>query len=527
MLDFQLDQSTSDLRWRKDDSRWVCGPSWIRPFRHPLLEQFGVTNGRSTLLVTRERQTSALTALVSDDVEFVDGLTYEKYWSEMREWPLEFLVVEHHHEEDVFSIRTGEWGSAPVYLVEVGRRLRGAWSLPELRSHVRIDRLNALEVVRGLTYRLRYSRDTPFEGVFQLTERAEAEYTRDRGLQMKYPEPAEHALPRDVRDAVDLVGVFEQELERAVTAWPFSSRETAVELSGGLDSANVAMTLAALGHRNVLAYALIYGGDIGEQQLRRRREMIEHCGFADMRIDALDHPPLKPCGARASGRPLHPLAQPYHEGLEHVLELARGRGVRTVFTGDGGDQLFSLRKAEWAALGNSPGRNNPHRLLPSWLGKRSVEQLECLDSNLAPSTVLNPSALLGFASRTPQYLEAGMWQVSPLCSPRLAGFCEQLPVDWRMRKRLARERLRRLGFSDEVVDPPLRENFTHVMEHALAEFGMPLLEKQLDHSMLVDLGYVDADELRAVHNRNAGGGEMDFSVFAFLRMELGVRGMVL
>ncbi|WP_189258821.1 asparagine synthase-related protein [Lentzea flava] len=525
-MDFRLDLSTSDLRWRKGDGRWMCGPSWIKPFEHPLLEQFAVTNGGSTLLITRERQASALAVPLSDDVEFVDPPTYEKYRSEMRTWPLESLVVEHHHDEGTFCVRAGQWGSAPVYLVEVGQQLRGAWSLPELRPYVRADRLNALEVTRGLTYRLRYSRETPFEGVFQLTERAEAEYTRVLGLRMRYPEPAKHALPRDIREDVDLVDVFEQELERAVSAWPFVSRETAVELSGGLDSANVAMTLAALGHRDVLAYALIFGGDIGRQQSRRRREMIEHCGFQDLRVDALDHPPLRPFGARASGEPLHPLAQPYHEGLEHILELARGRGVTTVFTGDGGDQLFSLREAEWAALGTRPGRNNPHRPLPTWLGERTLEQLEAVDSNLAPATVLNPSALLGFASRTPQYMAAGMWQVSPLCSPRLAAFCEQLPVEWRMRKHLARERLRRLAFSADVVNPPLRENFTHVMEYALAEFGMSLLKQRLHHSILVDLGYVDGNELRAVHDRIADGGEMDLSIFAFLRMELGVRSMV-
>jgi len=42
---------------------------------------------------------------------------------------------------------------------------------------------------------------------------------------------------------------------------------------------------------------------------------------------------------------------------------------------------------------------------------------------------------------------------------------------------------------------------------------------------LVDLGYMDVNALRAVHDRIACGGEMDFSLFAFLRMELGVRGM--
>jgi hypothetical protein len=81
VLDLQLDHSTSDLRWRKGDGRWVCGLSWIKPFQHPLLEQLAVTNGRSTLLVTRERQASALTGFVPDEVEFVDASTYDEHLS--------------------------------------------------------------------------------------------------------------------------------------------------------------------------------------------------------------------------------------------------------------------------------------------------------------------------------------------------------------------------------------------------------------------------------------------------------------
>jgi asparagine synthase (glutamine-hydrolysing) len=151
--------------------------------------------------------------------------------------------------------------------------------------------------------------------------------------------------------------------------------------------------------------------------------------------------------------------------------------------------------------------------------------MKLVDANLAPSSVLNPSALLGFASRTPQFMTAKMWQLSPLCAPRLAHLCAQLPVEWRKRKHLARERLRRLGFSDEVVNPPLRENFTHVMAHGLSEFGMPVLRKHLDQSVMVDLGYVDADKLRAAFDRIRDSGEMELSIFAFLRMELGVRSM--
>lgn len=492
-----------------------------------MLEHFAVTNGQSTLLVVRERQASVSTDLpLAGRASQVDEVTYEQYVHEVRRWPLEFLSVEHRHQDDVFSLHTGQWGTAPVYLVEAGRRLRGSWSWSDLYGYLSADRLNELEIARVLTHSDRYSLETPFKGVYRLTERATARFGGDHGLQIAYPEPAVHKKPRDVRPGLDVIGVYEEELERAVTAWPYRPRETAVELSGGMDSANVAVTLAARGDREVLAYALIFGGEVGRQQLRRRREMIEYCGFRDLRIDALDYPPLMTHGARAAGEAVDPLSEAYHEAVERMLDQAREHGINSVFTGDGGDELLGLRAAEWASLDKMPGRFNPNRQLPAWLGSRTVELFEHVDSNLAPPSVINPATLLGFASRTPQFMDARMWPLSPLCSPRLIELCEQLPLGWRHGKRLCRERLRRLGFSDDVINPPLRENFRHVMEYGLAEFGMPLLMKLLEDSILVDHGYVDADELRATHDRIVEGGGMETSIFAFLRTELGVRSMV-
>lgn len=486
-----------------------------------------MTNGRSTLLVVRERQASVSAALPAGGLAGqISVETYERYVREVRSWPLEFLSVEHHHRDDVFVLHAGQWGTAPVYLVEAGPRLRGSWSWSDLLGHLSVDRLNELEIARVLTHHDRCSRETPFEGVYRLTERAEATFGGGHGLQIAYPAPALHKKPREVRSGLDVIDIYEEELERAVTAWPYRPSETAVELSGGMDSANVAMSLAARGDREVLAYALIFGGDVGLQQVRRRREMIEYCGFRDLRIDALAYPPLMTCGARAAGDAVSPLAEAFHEAVERMLDQARACGISTVFTGDGGDELLGLRAEEWAALNKVPGRFNPNQQLPAWLGPRTIELVEHVDSNLAPPSVLNPATLLGFASRTPQFMEARMWPLSPLCSPRLIELCEQLSLEWRQGKRLHRERLRRLGFSDDVTSPPLRENFRHVMEHGLAEFGMPLLMKLLPDSVLVDHGYVDADELRAVHDRIVAGGRMDTSIFAFLRTELGVRSVV-
>jgi asparagine synthase (glutamine-hydrolysing) len=221
VLNFQLDQSISDVTWNWLGRRWVCGASWIEPFTHPMLEHFAVTNGRSTLLVVRERQAWGSTGLpLAGRAGQVDAATYEQYVREVRRWPLEFLSVEHRHHDGVFTLQAGHWGTAPVYLVEAGPRLRGSWSWSDLRGSLRADRLNELEIARVLTHRDRYSRETPFEGVYRLTERAEATFGGDHGLRLAYPAPATHKKPRPVRSDLDVIGVYEEELDRAVSAWP-------------------------------------------------------------------------------------------------------------------------------------------------------------------------------------------------------------------------------------------------------------------------------------------------------------------
>lgn len=77
-----------------------------------------------------------------------------------------------------------------------------------------------------------------------------------------------------------------------------------------------------------------------------------------------------------------------------------------------------------------------------------------------------------------------------------------------------------------MINPPLRENFTHIMESGLLQYGMPLLVKLLSDSVLVDLGYVDPDRLRTTHGQVISTGKVDTSLFAFLRMELGLRGLL-
>ncbi|EWC60832.1 hypothetical protein UO65_3885 [Actinokineospora spheciospongiae] len=488
-----------------------------------MLEHAAVTDGVSTFVAVRERAREVAGFGPAQVFTTTDTPTYRRLLDEIKAWPLDFVLVECTPTAG-FRITSGTWGTAPLYLTDAGGRLRGSWSLPDLRQQFSLDALDERSVARLLTERTRYARETLFQGVHMLTERAHATYG-DNGLVMRYPAPAEHALPREVRDDVDVVEVYRRVLSGAVYARPFDPRASAVELSGGMDSASVAVTLAEEHHGEVLAYALAIGGEAGEQQLRRRAEMLRHLGFLDLIVDALPLAPFNPDGARARRMFVEPGAEPYHEAVGAILAAARDRGVRTVFTGDGGDELLSLRGNEWASVGKVRGRFSDHERLPAWLGRRTLDQLDAVDDDLAPPTVINEATLLGFALRSPQFLDAGIWPVSPLCSPRLIRFAEQLPVPWRVDKHICRERFRRIGFSDDARYPHLRENFRHVMGAGLREYGMPLLAELSAEAITVDHGFVDGDALRAAMGQWEQGEQVDMKVFPVLSLELALRAM--
>jgi asparagine synthase (glutamine-hydrolysing) len=260
---------------------------------------------------------------------------YRRRLSEALAWPLDVTVVER-DPAGRFRVSAGQWGTAPLYLARGGDALHGTWSLPDLSPLVKLETLDDAAVTRALALRSRYTARTLFRDVCQLTERASADYDpRAHSLQLRYPDPAPHARPRAVRDGVDVVEVFERLLARVVARRLYDPCASAVELSGGMDSGNVAMTLAALHPGAVLAYALMIGGPAGSQQCRRRAAMLEHCGFSDLRVPAWERPPLHPGGRRARGEPVDPLAEPYHEAVELVLAAARARGTAGRWTRSG------------------------------------------------------------------------------------------------------------------------------------------------------------------------------------------------
>lgn len=490
MLSFRLRLAdTHSSGWRWDTDRWVRGESWIRPAHATVLNtELEPGQGPSASVLVREDK---------------DG---EADYTSLLVRPGEI------------QLSAGVFGTAPLYLVPVGEYLYASWDLTDLRPHLRPDRLTPRAVARTLSRQHRYSADTLFEGVYRLTERATATFTT-AGLTILYPEPAQHVLePRTLRPGIDLVGTFDALLTEVVADWRSAASCVGVELSGGADSGNVALSTVAAGFGSVHTFGLLMGGRIGRLQQARRCALVDHLGLRDTTVPAMQHPPFAPGGARERRVPHDPAGAFYQEAFDVVRQQVAARGCEVIFTGGGGDEVNTHHSRTNTVF--------PSAVPVPWLGEKATEALDQVDENLAPVPVLPVPTLMAFGLHNPAYLKLGIWPVAPLVHPRMVRFMEQLPHEHKRGKAMFRDRLRQARLPESVAAPAEPENFLAVMEAGLRTYGLPLLDDMLRESLLVDLGYVDPDALARARDRAERAVVVPDLLCDTLALEAGLRSLV-
>lgn len=474
--------------WQWESGRWGSGESWIAPANVSAL--VAVLNNDDP-----QRVTLTVRELKGDDAEFTA------------------VVIK----PGEVRLSTGVFGTAPLYLVAVGDVLHASWDIAELHEYLRPDRLVPRAVARALTRQHRYTADTLFEGVHRLTERASAVFTSS-GLAMVYPEPAEHVLePRPLRRGVDPLGVFDALLNEAVEAAPVPTGCVGVELSGGADSGNVALSVGAVGYAEAYSFGLVMGGAIGAQQRERRRLLVELLGFRDTAVPAMQHPPFVPGGVRALGTPHDPAGAFYQEAFDVVRQQVAARGCEVIFTGTGGDEINAHHSRTSAEL--------PIPEPVPWLTGEAARAVADVDEHLAPIPVLPVPTLIASGLHNPGYLRVGVWPVNPLVHPRIVRFMEQLSAEHKRGKTLFRERLRRAGLPESVASPAEPENFLAVMEAGLRTYGIPILDGMLRESLLVDLGYVDPKALALAREHAERAPRVPDLLCDTLALEIGLRAL--
>jgi hypothetical protein len=370
--------------------------------------------------------------------------------------------------------------------------------------------------------RFRYSQETMWSGLHRLTERSHAVFDAG-GLRLGYPLAATHSTARRLRADADVLTAYEDLLEQSIGRRTFDPETATVELSGGLDSANVAASLGSRHPALVTASALLILDDAGQQQQRRREEMILRFGLGDdVTVAMQEHLPLSPGGRRAANLPISPYEDPYDEAKARLLCRLRDHGVRSVFTGVGGDEMVSLTGAEQPHQAFGVGLE----IMP-WIGPQTRDALEMAESGIAPATVVNEMTLISQACAAPPMLRAGMWPIHPLADPTLIRFGEWLPRSWREGKRLHRERLLRLGCPHDLVEPRLPENFAPVMRLAIRRHGLTYLRRMLaEGSALIDEQFIDPAGLAVTIDRLSSHTfkPRDTEVYGVIAVEAALRG---
>lgn len=502
--------------WRWQADGWTNGGSEIRPFQHPAVAARLVWDRQGRVVAIVQERTRAASADAPNDMQphlVPDARTVAR---QCERSPGNWMTVQ--MEPGRVAVACGAGGTAPLYLATRGDLVLGSWDLLELRPVLSPDRLLARAVARRLARQARYTNDTVLGGVQRLTERSSATFTRS-GLVVSYPQAAEHVVqPRAIRPGVDVVAAFGQLLAAVVSETPAAAGPVGVELSGGADSANVAVTLAALRDEPVASYGLVLDGVMGEQQRARRAAIVNRLGLRDRMVSAFAYPPFEPLGVRGRGGPHDPMSAYYREAFDALRDAVVGGGTRVICTGLGGDELMARHPHERTG-------ELPEAETVPWLGLAARAALADVDANLAPVPTSSMTALMAQASHNPAYLAAGIWPVAPLADPRLVRFGEQLPLEWRAGKRLLRERLRRVGLAEEVVNPLVPETFSDLMQVGLRRYGLPILKDMLASSRLVDLGYVDHGALARAYEAAMTSAVVPSTLCDALSLEVGLASL--
>jgi asparagine synthase (glutamine-hydrolysing) len=495
----------SDPAWRWDGRAWSSGDSRIEPLANPSVESFLVATGeRSRLVIVRERDLHG--RLLPTPRTLADALA----------WPGDHVTLE--LTPQGIAAHAGVFGTAPLYLAAAEGTAAGSWNVTDLLGRFDPAKLVDAAVARALLRTPVYSSTTLFDGVRRLTERASS-LIDARGVQVSYPDPAEHVLAARDPGGTDLMAAFDEVMSHVVGRLPAPSGQVAAELSGGADSANVILS-AASRHGTIRTVGLVVDGDTGRAQARRRETLARHLGAHDHAIPAAAHPPFAPDGARGRLVPHDPEAAFYREAFDALRDAARDHAATLVYTGLGGDEISALHPHERA-----PEPDGEPDTLPDWVGPVVRAVSGDLAADAAPVSALPIPTLNAFALHNPAYLDAGIWPVAPLAHPLTVRFAEQLPTQYRRGKHLLRERLRRAGLPERVASPATPENFLYLMNRGMREYGVAHLRDMLSASMLVDGGYLDGQALRTAAEDLERTGRFESRLFDAIALETGLRSL--
>jgi asparagine synthase (glutamine-hydrolysing) len=490
----KADIALSDLSfepvWR--EGLLSIGPGKVTPHAHPMLETLLVRAPGRWFIVVRERVAGSASGADGQVVDARDDETYHSLHQECLLWPLDYVLMEAAQAGHRLRIRAGMLGTAPVYCRVLDDRVSVSWDSSDFAvGPAMID----MEVAsHQLALRTTYASRQLYTGVVLLTERASLHVEPGRA-RYRYPEAMEESVPaRDGGD--DMLPRFADALKGAVSLRPWMDGRVSLELSGGMDSATVAVALASL-HDQLDSKGILLDGEVRDPQVQRRRKIAERLGLSDHVVDITAFPP-----GLDLGKPQQPYGfcrEFYLEACSALWASARDTGRHTLFTGVGGDELFPAYMDE-ISLGTAKGpawARDARSYAEDLLTPGALSAARSLPFFDAPASPVPVTSLLANACRAPDLLKHGQWPVHPLSDPRLAYLCHRLPRSSREGREVMRRYLESHLGGDVFPKGYLKETFADVLPQLIAQHA-DRLRVQLKECALADLGLVDRDAVVAM-----------------------------
>ncbi|WP_286299948.1 asparagine synthase-related protein [Aminobacter sp. SS-2016] len=440
--------------------------------------------------VVRERAAGMVTPAA---VEAFDLDAYVELYQECVAWPLDYVMIEVMEGERRMRIRAGVLGSAPIYCRAQHDVILLSWDFADFLGVP--FALDAEIAAHYLTLGTFYSARQICAGVTMLTERGSI-YVAPGVANYCYPEAVEVVGPTDEQGGFDPAPRFRQLLHEVLTMRPIKESGATIELSGGMDSATVAVaarhTMGRLSSKGILL-----DGKHRYAQMERRNAIVAQLELRDSTVNMADFLPCLDLRTDAR-RKEHPLGEFYLEAFEAIWADARSEGAQYLLTGIGGDELFQLFAGEMA-----PERLSSETMIAevgsyaeSILTQRALTAARSMRLFDAPTSVVSMPTLLAHVCRAPYLLRRGLWPINPLSDPRLMEYCHALPLSARFQRTTMRKYLN-LGLNAGIFPCTYaKETFARVLPELIAQEA-DRIASQLKDCALADFGLVDQ---RAVLN---------------------------
>lgn len=282
------------------------------------------------------------------------------------------------------------------------------------------------------------------------------------GVEAHLPDPAIHDGPHALQPGAEIeAGLFDT-IAALLAARPLDPARTAVELSGGMDSALTALAAAEAAGPALMSIGAQFEGAMGAAQ-RERRELLRESGaFADLSVPAERFAPFSPASLRRIRYGVWPEDENYPELFEAMFGMLQAGGIDTLVSGFGGDELYFAYEGEEESATPGAATACP------FLTPRGAEIAEGARSTY-PRGWLQQSAWQSAASQAQRVLRYGLWPVHPYHNIPLARFVSRLPYPCRRDRRVLRRALtRRLGVPVFETDY-VKESFDGVALRGMVE----------------------------------------------------------